>query len=405
MEDSMNHDVQNPVDVDEAPTEPAVPTGPDGPAEVGPPPGPAEPPRPGRARQFLTGAVVGGLCGALVAGGAFLVADDDGDAGGSAVPSRESPVVRESSTIGENGDIAGIIARVQPAVVTVTTGTAGLGGAEGAGTGFVIAADGVIVTNNHVVADADEIEVAFPDGQTFDASVTGTDDGADLAVLDIDASGLPVAELCDSDNVQVGDEVVAIGNALGLEGGLTVTRGIISGPPREIGTEIGTQLRSVLQTDAAINRGNSGGPLVDAAGCVIGINTAIADPAFAQNVGFAIPTSLARPIIEDLRAGRQPAFLGVATETVTPQLVDELGLETDSGAVVTDVTEGSPADDAGIRVDDVIVELAGDAIDEAGDVPAAIRQHRPGDEIEVALQRGGERVTVNATLVERPDSQ
>jgi S1-C subfamily serine protease len=403
MEDSMNHDVQTPVDVDKASTDQAVLAGPDGPDEVAPGPGPAEPPRPGRARQFLTGAVVGGLCGALVAGGVFVVADDDGNGGGSTVPSRQAPIVRESSTIGQDGDIASIIAKVQPAVVTVTTHTAG--GAEGAGTGFVIAADGVIVTNNHVVADADRIEVALPNGETFDASVTGTDPGADLAVLDVDASGLPVAELCDSDKLQVGDEVVAIGNALGLEGGLTVTRGIISGPPREIGTEIGTQLRSVLQTDAAINRGNSGGPLVDAAGCVIGINTAIADPAFAQNVGFAIPTSLARPIIEDLRAGRQPAFLGVRTETVTPQLVDELGLETDSGAVVVDVTEASPADDAGIRVDDVIVELAGDAIDEAGDVPAAIRQHRPGDEFEVVLRRGGERVTVNATLVERPDSQ
>ena len=348
---------------------------------------------PDRLRYVLAGAAVGGLCGALVAAGAFLAFDDAFDDDGGGTPDRRvatPEVSREASRIPE-GDIAAVIARVQPAVVAVTTG-GGPGGGEGAGTGFVIAANGVIVTNSHVVAETTDIEVAFSDGRTRAAEIVGRDAPADLAVLKVDATGLPVVELGDSDAVQVGDEVIAIGNALALEGGLSVTQGIISGPPREIGTEIGTTLESVLQTDAAINRGNSGGPLVDAAGRVIGINTAIADPSIAQNVGFAIPISHALPIIEDLRSGRVPAFLGVVTDT------DE------AGAVVVSVTAGSPADDAGIREDDVIVAIGGDEITEAGDVAEAIRRHRPGDEIEVVVLRDDERVTVRATLAERPDS-
>jgi S1-C subfamily serine protease len=164
----------------------------------------------------------------------------------------------------------------------------------------------------------------------------------------------------------------------------------------------------VIQTDAAISSGNSGGPLVDAQGRVIGINTAVAGSApgsQAENVGFAIPISLATPIIENLRAGRLPAFLGVATDVLTPALADELDVDTDAGAVVTNVTEGSPAEDAGIETRDVIVEIGGDAIEEPGDVPEAIRRHQPGDEIEVVALRGDERVTVRATLVARPDSE
>ncbi|MGH8984094.1 MAG: S1C family serine protease [Acidimicrobiia bacterium] len=374
---------------------------------TGMPPDPAPPqpagPAPGRLRHVLAGALIGGLCGALVATGAFLVFDDDDGGGATTVQPAHTPeITRGSSTIGTEGDVASIVAAVEPAVVAVTTTIDGPGGGRAAGTGFVIGADGVIVTNNHVVAGAEGIEVAFSDGTTLPAEIVGRDAAADLAVMKVDAAGLPVVELGDSDSVQVGDDVVAIGNALALEGGLSVTRGIISGPPREVvAEELGITLDAVLQTDAAINQGNSGGPLVDAQGRVIGINTAIAD---AENVGFAIPISHAVPIIEDLRAGRLPAFLGVATETLTPEFADDAGVDADAGAVVVNVTDGSPAADAGIETRDVIVEIGGDAIEEAGDVPEAIRRHRPGDEIEVVLLRGDERVTVRATLVERPDS-
>ena len=369
-------------------------------------PGPAGPPPPGRLRHLVTGALIGGLCGALVATGAFVVFDDDDGSSTSVAPVQTPELTRESSTIGTEGDVASIVAAVEPAVVSVSADIGGAG--EGAGTGFVIGADGVIVTNAHVVADATQIEVTFGDGNTLPAEVVGRDVNADLAVLTVDATGLPVVELGDSDDVQIGDDVVAIGNALALEGGLTVTRGIISGPPRsEVADELGIVLESVLQTDAAISSGNSGGPLVDARGRVIGINTAIAGSqpgSQAENVGFAIPISLATPIIDDLRAGRLPAFLGVQTETLTPEAADELGVDADAGAVVVDVTEGSPAEDAGIENGDVIVEIAGDTIRATGDVPEAIRRHSPGDEVEVVLVRGDERTTVRATLVERPDS-
>jgi serine protease Do len=320
---------------------------------------------------------------------------------------RMPEITRESSTIATEGDVASIIAAVEPAVVSVSAAIGGSG--EGAGTGFVIGSDGVIVTNAHVVADANDIEVTFGDGDTMAAEVIGRDVNADLAVLKVDATGLPVVQLGSSDEVQIGDDVVAIGNALALEGGLTVTRGIISGPPRpEVAEDIGIVLESVLQTDAAISSGNSGGPLVDAQGRVIGINTAIAGSqpgSQAENVGFAIPISLATPIIEDLRAGRLPAFLGVATETLTPEAADDLGVDADAGAVVVNVTEGSPAEDAGIETGDVIVEIGGDAIEESGDVPEAIRRHEPGDEVEVVLLRDDERTTVRAALVPRPDSE
>jgi S1-C subfamily serine protease len=417
---STSPDVLTPRDVDTMTDMTEMPPGPPfpPPAPPGPPPGPPAPPGPpmappvpptpeppGRLRHLLTGALVGGLCGALVATGAFLVFDDD-DGTTTATPVRTPELSRESSTIGTEGDVASIVAAVEPAVVAVTTEIGPSdGGGQAAGTGFVIGSDGVIVTNNHVVADADEIEVAFSDGRTMPAEIVGRDAAADLAVVKIDATGLPVVQLGDSDSVQVGDDVVAIGNALALEGGLTVTRGIISGPPREVvAEEIGIVLESVLQTDAAINRGNSGGPIVDARGRVIGINTAIAGNS-AENVGFAIPISIALPIIEDLRAGRLPAFLGVATDSLTPALAEELDLEPGDGAVVVNVTEGSPADSAGLETNDVIVEIAGDPVKEAGDVPDAIRRHRPGDEIDVVFRRGDERMTVQATLVERPDSE
>jgi len=360
---------------------------------------------PDRLRYVLAGAAVGGLCGALVVAGAFLAFDDAFDDDGGGTPDRRvatPEVSREASRIPE-GDIAAVIARVQPAVVAVTTG-GGPGGGEGAGTGFVIAANGVIVTNSHVVAETTDIEVAFSDGRTRAAEIVGRDAPADLAVLKVDATGLPVVELGDSDSVQVGDEVIAIGNALALEGGLSVTQGIISGPPREIGTEIGTTLESVLQTDAAINRGNSGGPLVDAAGRVIGINTAIADPSIAQNVGFAIPISYAKPVIEDIKAGRKPAFLGVGTTDLTPELKSQLDVNVDDGAVVEDVTPGSPADDGGLQRGDVIVQIGDTQIKDGGDVATAVREHQPDEKVTVAYVRGSDRKTADVTLVARPDA-
>ena len=201
------------------------------------------------------------------------------------------------------------------------------------------------------------------------ATVVGIDGSHDLAVVKIDRKNLPVVELGDSGAVEVGDSVVAIGNALALEGSPTVTSGIVSALHRTISTENST-LRDVIQTDAAINPGNSGGPLLDASGKVIGINTAIASPADANNIGFAIAISSAEATLRKLEAGEsvQTGFLGVRVETVDATVAAEQDLKVDHGAVVADVTPSSPADDAGIKTGDVILSVDSSPITTAPDL-------------------------------------
>ena len=249
-------------------------------------------------------ATAGGLAGALIASGALVLTRDSG--GSSASPSRAVATARASAPSVPQGGISAILAKDVPAVVAITTdGGPGLGraGGGGAATGFVIDPAGIVVTNDHVVADARSISVTTSDDKKLSARVLGQDASHDLAVLKVDGSSLPAVELGDSNQVQVGDDVIAIGNALDLDGGLSATRGIVSGLHREIPTENGARLAGLIQTDAAINPGNSGGPLVDAEGRVIGINTAIANPSSAQNVGFVIPISQAKPIVDRLRGG------------------------------------------------------------------------------------------------------
>jgi putative serine protease PepD len=251
---------------------------------------------------MVLAATAGGLVGALVASGTLVLRDDSG---GSTATQPAAPRAQVSGTApAAEGDIAGILARDVPAVVAITTdGGPGFGrSGGGAATGFVVDPGGIVVTNDHVVDSARSITVTTSDNRKRAARVLGEDASADLAVLKVEATGLPTIELGDSNQVQVGDDVLAIGNALDLDGGLSATRGIVSGLNREIPTENG-RLTGLIQTDAAINPGNSGGPLVDAQGRVIGINTAIANPTTAQNVGFVIPISQAKPIIDRLRGG------------------------------------------------------------------------------------------------------
>jgi S1-C subfamily serine protease len=253
---------------------------------------------------MLLAATAGGVVGALVASGTLVLR---GDSGGSTAPRPASPVQSRTSTpvAQAQGDIGAILAKDVPAVVAITTdGGPGLGRSSsgGAATGFVIDASGIIVTNDHVVDNARSISVTTSDNKKLAAHVLGQDASSDLAVLKVDGTGPAAIELGDSNQVQVGDDVVAIGNALDLDGGLSATRGIVSGLHREIPTDTG-RLTGLIQTDAAINPGNSGGPLVDAQGRVIGINTAIANPSTAQNVGFVIPISQAKPIVDRLRGG------------------------------------------------------------------------------------------------------
>src|SRR5205823_1878163 len=214
------------------------------PPTVPPPPGPPppSPERPKRFRQFLIGALVGGLCGALVASGAYFAFGRDDNSSSTTLPANKTnQVSRNSSTISRNGDIAGIISKVEPAVVAITVNERG---GQSAGTGFFLSADGYLATNAHVVGTAQSAKLQLNDGRTLDARVVGADPSADVAVLKVDAGNLPFVCTDDSNKVQVGDDVVAIGNALALEGGLSVTRGIISGPPRP-GSEIGTAIETV----------------------------------------------------------------------------------------------------------------------------------------------------------------
>jgi S1-C subfamily serine protease len=358
----------------------------------------APPPPPVGERRTLRTAVVaaiaGGVVGALVAAGTVSVLDDDSPSSVRA-PVTSEAITRPSERIGREGDIGTILQRTVPAVVAIVDdGGPGSGGA--AGTGFVVSKDGVIVTNNHVVEGADKIQAHFADGTRLDAKVLGTAPSSDLAVLQVEGSNLATMELGDSDAVQVGDDVVAIGNALALEGGLSVTRGIVSGLHRDLPDGEGASLGDVIQTDAAINPGNSGGPLVDARGRVIGINTAIADPQRAQNVGFAIPISQVKSLISELQEGRRPALLGVTTNA---------GESEQDGALIEEVSDGSPADDAGMKPGDVVKQVGNTPVHSNGSLRPAIRRYKAGQEIDVIVERDGKQLTLHVKLGEASEAE
>lgn len=385
------------------------------PAPVATTSGPATAPN-GRGRQFIAGIAVGALVGGLVGGGVAALTGR----GETRVVQSPSPVVteaRNTSRLAVAQDIQGIVGRVEPAVVAIRTGGAvdeglfsnGGGGSGGEGTGFVIDPSGVIVTNDHVIEGAGgRIEVVFNDGTIRRAKILGRSAQLDLAVIRAEnVAGIPTVRLGSSEDLVVGDDVVAIGNALALDGSLSVTRGIISAKGRTVDTDQRTSLFNMLQTDAAINPGNSGGPLLNSRGEVVGINTAIANPSEAQNVGFAIAIDSARPIIDQLREGSDVklAYLGVQTRTVTPATTAEESLVTQSGAIVIRVEPDTAADEAGIERGDVIVAIDGDQVRRADDVGSAIRGHRPGDEIEITVERDRERKVITVRLGSVPLSQ
>ncbi|HEY6007798.1 MAG TPA: Do family serine endopeptidase, partial [Geobacteraceae bacterium] len=264
------------------------------------------------------------------------------------------------------------------------------------GSGFIISDDGYILTNNHVVTGADEIKVKLSDGREFKGSVKGGDDKLDLALIKIEAKDhLPVAPLGDSDAIEVGEWVMAIGNPFGLS--QTVTAGIVSAKGRVIGSG---PYDDFIQTDASINPGNSGGPLFNAKGEVIGINTAIV--AGGQGIGFAIPVNMAKGTIEQLRdKGRVTrGWLGVSIQQVTPELAQSFGLQNESGALVADVSKESPAEKAGIKVGDVILEFDGRPIHEMNELPRLVAMAPPGKKTAITVLRDGKRQQL-VVMVER----
>ena len=315
-------------------------------------------------------------------------------------PNVDAPGDTQSST--ERMRVGAVADALRASIVTVSSDIteAGLIG-EGIGTGVIISADGQILTNAHVVEGATKVRVRLPgEREPRDATVLAADTDNDLALLSVQATGLTPVTFADPSSTRVGDEVIAIGYALDLDGEASVTLGIVSALDRTLVTKVGA-LDGLIQTDAAISSGNSGGPLVNAVGQVVGINTAVAlgdATNTASNIGFAISVSQVLPEIELLRdkavgGAHEDGFLGVGLDD---------RFDGGQGAVIGQVDQNSPASAADIRVNDILIEIEGLQIDGSAGVVAAIRDREPGDQVEIVIERDGESKTVTVTLDTRP---
>jgi len=363
-------------------------------------------------RAALMGAIAGAVVAALVAGGIALV-DNHGSSGSSpsALASARPPVnVRN----GEGLDVHAVLRAVQDAVVAINIeGVGQFGGVvRAAGSGMVIDPSGLVLTNNHVVEGATSITVTLADGRDVDADLVGSIPSNDVALVKVRSTKpLDAVQFGASGSLRVGDPVVAIGNALGLGGTPSVTTGIVSALGRDLDAENGEHLTDLIQTDAAIYQGNSGGPLVDAQGEVVGVNTAVATSqanGAAENLGFALPIDQLKPLISKLKAGggdvRGTAFLGVRSSdlaNVQQAIRDRLGITTNSGAFVGEIVDGSAAQQAGIQAGDVITSINGKKVTSAADVGDIVGKLAPGDRIRITVQRNGKDKTVTATLGSR----
>jgi putative serine protease PepD len=330
------------------------------------------------AAALLLAAGVGGAVGAGVA----LETRSDSEANVT-TPSPE-PVARTTSAISP------VYQRVKDGVVEVQTSVAAQGGATGSG--FVIDEEGHIVTNQHVVDGAQSVTVRFSDGTEVQATVVGTDPSTDIAVLDVDrpSSELTPLSFAAAGSLQVGDAVIAIGSPFGLEG--TLTSGVISALGRDIESPNGFTIENVVQTDAALNHGNSGGPVLDDQGRVVGVAAQIrSESGGSDGIGYAVPGDtaqrVARELIED--GSVEHAYLGVS-------------LPDDGAARLVQVVETSPADRAGLQANDVITEVDGDAIETGDELRQAIDAKKPGDRLTFTIRRSGDERTVRVTLGERP---
>ena len=304
--------------------------------------------------------------------------------------------------------IAAVVAKVKPSVVAIdveiaTTDIFGQPVTErGAGSGWILSEDGYIVTNNHVVQDAQKVTVTLDDGQVFSGGMVRTDPLTDLAVVKVDAQNLPAVSVGHSSKLQIGDWVVAIGNSLGM--GTSATQGIVSALDVSLASSTGQSLLGLIQTDAAINPGNSGGPLVNEAGEVIGINSIKISQVGVEGMGYAISIDEASPIIQQLiQTGYvvRP-WLGIGAATVDQTVKMSYGLAVDQGVLVTNVVDGSPASHAGLAIDDVMTAIDGKAINDLAAFIKTLYSYQIGQTIEITYYRGTTQHTTQATLAESP---
>jgi S1-C subfamily serine protease len=332
-----------------------------------------------------------------------------------------TPFPVSSLSPGDFGAAVRLVAqKVKPAVVQITNEQVQVDQFNqpfdipaGVGSGVIYDKQGHILTNNHVVEGAQRLLVALPDGRSFEAKLIGRDPITDLAVVQISGSDLPMADLGDSNQLQVGDWVVAIGNALALDGGPTVTAGVVSALGRTVQepsdtSAQGPYLFDVIQTSAPINPGNSGGPLVNLAGQVVGINTLVAGQAEpgvpAQGIGFAISVAAARPIADQLVATGKVIYpyLGFSDIELNPAIAARLGITVQDGIVIRRVARGSPVDKAGLQQLDVISAVDGKSLSGDSELQRILRDHKPGDTLALSVVRGTQKLTVKVVLGEAP---
>lgn len=350
----------------------------------------------------------------LVAAGCGLVATDSDPT--ATPPPSPTPIAGSGagelpsspSAISQLPSLRDLVERVGPAVVAIDTSTVGVDfflrrvEQRGSGSGVIVRSDGYIVTNDHVISDASSLRVVLSDGRVLDATTIGRYPDSDIAVVKIDVDeDLPTLEFANSDDVRVGDWVLAIGNALGLEGGPTVTAGIVSARGRTLQTELGATLSDLIQTDAAFNEGNSGGPLIDLQGRVVGINTTVL--ASAQGIGFGVSSNSAQRFSDDLiefGAVRRP-LIGLALETIRESIAVALDLPVSRGVLVTAVGDG-PGKDAGIEELDVLMEIEGKPVGSRPEFLSSMWNYRPGDKIVLTVMRDDKQMEIVVSLDEVP---
>jgi len=323
------------------------------------------------------------------------------------------PVESAPSTIPADEPVAKVASVLSPSVVQINVSGVkqtpyGAQKEEGIGSGVIYRSDGYIITNNHVVEGSRDVEVAFADGSTEPGQVVGTDPTTEIAVIRVDRDDLPAASFASRDPI-VGQTAVAVGSPSGFES--TVTSGIVSGTGREVPAEYTggmqeTSLVDLIQTDAAISPGNSGGVLADREGRVIGINVAYLPPGEtgAENIGFAIPSDTAVSVADQLIENGEAVhpYLGVYLSDLTPETASKFGSPVDSGAVVEKVEPGGPADAVGIRRGDVVIAAGSEEVRSSGDLISALRDYQPGDTMDLTVLRNGEKSKLQVDLAESP---